>query len=120
MTWMSATELTQARADVINMLPDSCDILSVTYTRDGEGGSSETWGTISSNVPCRIDYRSGRETLQGGAIQPYTNMIISLPYNVALETTNRIFADGQTYAVKSSNARQSWIVAVRAELERIT
>ena len=41
MTWLSAGELAQMRADVLNLLPDTCSILSVSYTSDGEGGLAE-------------------------------------------------------------------------------
>lgn len=120
MSWMSDIELAQIRADILNMLPDTCTILSVGYTSDGEGGMAETWGTATASVACRIDYRSGRENVMGGAVLPYSKAVISLPYATALETTNRILADGRTYAVLSVNAGQSWIVSVRAELERVS
>ena len=123
MTWMTTHEIAQMRADVLSMLPDTCSILSVAYTRDGEGGLTEVWGTATPSVKCRIDFDTqqsyGREVIVGGAIQPFTRVVLSMPYDTTLATTNRILADGNTYAVKSTNAGQSWIVAVRAELERV-
>jgi len=119
MTWLSAGELAQMRADVLNLLPDTCSILSVTYTSDGEGGLTEAWGTVTANVACRIDYSSGVETNIGGAVNPYTRAKISLPYDTVLATTNRIVSGGVTYSVTNVNNGQSWNVSVRADLERV-
>lgn len=119
MTWMTARELTQMRADVLNMLPDTCSILSVAYTNDGEGGMTEAWGTVTASVACRLDFVSGAETVSGGAIQPYTKAILSLPYDTTLATTNRVKIGSDTYAVKSVNDGSSWIVVIRAEVERV-
>lgn len=120
MSWLSAGELAQMRADVVNLMPDTCDILSVAYTRDGEGGLVETWGTATAGVACRIDYVRGDEQIAGGALQSYRRAMISLPYDTALTTTNRIYTDGRTYSVVSVNSGQSWKVAVRAELEVVS
>ena len=120
MSWLSTDELAQMRDDILNLLPDTCTILSVGYTSDGEGGMSETWGTATANVACRIDYRSGRENVAGGAWMPYSKAVLTLPFDTVLETTSRILSDGRTYAVLSANAGQSWIVSVRAELERVS
>lgn len=119
MSWLTDNELAQMRADIANLLPDTCSILSVAYTSDGEGGWSEAWGTATASVACRIDFKMGREVVVGGAVQPFTRVILSLPYNTALSTNDRILSGGNTYAVKSVNNGQSWIVAVRAELERV-
>lgn len=119
MTWLSSAELAQMRADVLELLPDTCSILAVSYTSDGEGGLTEAWGTAYANVACRIDFTSGVETNIGGAVNPYTRAKISLPYDTVLATTNRILTGGYTYAVTSINNGQSWNVAVRAELERV-
>lgn len=119
MTWLSSAELAQMRADVLELLPDTCSILAVTYTSDGEGGLTESWGTAYANVACRLDFTSGVETNIGGAVNPYTRAKISLPYDTVLATTNRILTGGYTYAITSINNGQSWNVSVRAELERV-
>ncbi len=119
MSWLSANELAQMRADVANLLPDTCTILSVAYTSDSEGGLTEAWGTATASVACRLDFIAGREMEAGGAIQPYTKVMLSLPYSATLATDNRVKVGSETYAVKSVNNGQSWNVAIRAELERL-
>jgi len=116
---LTARELAQMQADIYDLLRDLCDILSVAYTADSEGGFTETWGTATAKVHCRIDYRSGRENLMGGAIQPYSNALLSIPYNTTINLTNRVKSGGYTWAVKSINDGQSWMAVKRAELERV-
>ena len=116
---LTVKELAQMREDIEDLMPDVCDILSVAYTSDGEGGMAETWGTATANVACRIDYRSGSEKLTGGAIQSYSKAVLSLPYTTTISTKNRIQIDSYVWAVLSINDKQSWDVVRRAELERV-
>ena len=116
---LTARELAQMRVDIEDLMPDTCDILSVAYTSDGEGGMAETWGTALANVNCRIDYRSGSEKVTGGAIQSYSKAVLSIPYNTPISLTNRIKSGGYIWAVKSINDGQSWMAVKRAELERV-
>jgi SPP1 family predicted phage head-tail adaptor len=116
---LTVKELAQMRADIEDLMPDTCDILSVAYTSDGEGGMTEAWGTALADVACRVDYRSGSEKMTGGAIQPYNKAVISLPYTTALTTKHRVKVDDFVWAVLSVNEGQSWDVVRRAELERV-
>lgn len=116
---LTARELAQMQADIYDLLPDTCDILSVAYTADSEGGFAEAWGTATANAKCRIDYRSGRETLTGGAIQPYSKAVISLPYNTTISLTNRVKVGDYVWSIVSINDGQSWQAVKRAELERV-
>ena len=116
---LTARELAQMQADIYDLLPDTCDILSVAYTADSEGGFAEAWGTATAGVHCRIDYRSGRESMTGGAIQPYNKAVISLPYNTTISATNRIKSGAYTWSILSLNDGQSWQAVKRAELERV-
>ena len=124
MTWLTAREVAQMRADAEELMPDTCTILSVAYTSDGEGGMTEAWGTATASVKCRLDFITshlsmGREVVVGGAVQPYTSAVLSLPYDTVITPANRVTVNGDTFAVKSVNDGQSWIIAVRARLERV-
>ena len=48
MTMLTNAELAQIRGDIAGMLPDTCNLLTLTRTSDGQGGWSEAWGTASS------------------------------------------------------------------------
>jgi len=123
MSWLTDGELAQMRADVANLLPDTCSILSVSYVNDGEGGMTEAWGTVTADVACRIDYPSwqtmGHERPAGAVVRPYAHAIATMPYDTEIDTTNQVAVDDAVYAVTSVNNGQSWIVAVRVELERV-
>ena len=119
---LTARELAQMQADINDLLESTnttCDILSVAYTSDGEGGMTEAWGTATAGVKCRIDYRSGRESMTGGAIQPYSKAVLSVPYNTTISLTNRVKSGAYTWAILSINEGQSWQAVKRAELERV-
>ena len=116
---LTARELAQMQADIYDLLPDTCDILSVAYTSESEGGFAEAWGTATAGVKCRIDYRSGRETMTGGAIQPYSKAVLSVPYNTTISLTNRVKSGDYVWSILSINEGQSWQAVKRAELERV-
>jgi len=116
---LSGDELAGMREAINQLLPQSCNILSVTLTPDGQGGNTQTWGTASASVACRLDVESGMEQVTGGALQPYTRSMLSLPYDTTISQDNRIEIGSNTYAVKTVNTDQGWIAVRRCELEAI-
>ena len=118
---LSAEELRQMRDDIEDLMPDTCSILSVAYTSDGQGGLAETWGTATGGtaVSCRIDFASGKEALASVAIQPFTRAMLSVPYDTNLTTDNRVVWGSYTFNVVSVNLGQSWNVVRRAVLEQV-
>lgn len=111
--------LAAMRTAISELLPDTCHILSPTNTADGMGGATTAWGTAGTSISCRLDVVQGREQLTGGAIQPYTSYMLSLPYDTTVTQDYRVSHSGTTYAVKSVNLNQSWNAVVRVELERL-
>lgn len=122
-----AAELARMRADMqAATLPSTCNILSLTRTPDGEGGWTETWGTVTANVACRLDLVItrgvgfiGSEQLQGAALKPYTSWVLSAPHGTALTDANRVEVSGDTFNVVECDASRSWGGNVRATLERL-
>ena len=116
------TAMLSAMRDAIGeLLPDTCNILTVTRTPDGMGGNAETWGTASSSIACRVDMEqgmmAGRELLTADGLHPYTKYILSLPYDTTITTDNRVEHSGETYEVTSVNTEQSWMAVKRCMLE---
>jgi hypothetical protein len=118
MAVLTDAELAAMRGDTELLMPDTCNIVSLTNTSDGEGGWTETRGTTGTSI-CRLDVIQGREQLTGGAIQPYISYMLSLPYDVAVTPAQIVEHLSVDYAVKSINRGQSWKAVVRVELERI-
>ena len=119
MSILSAAELAAIRADVANMLPSTCDLLAVARTSDGQGGFTETWGTATADVACRLDYVRGLKAYYGGALQPYTGWMLTLPYDTAISTAYRVLHNGVTYTVTGEDSHKDWPVSVRVMVEAL-
>lgn len=119
---LTSRELSEMRSVIGNLLPDTCNILSVTYVSDGMGGETQTWGTAGTSA-CRLDMRvntiAGREMEVGAAWQSFASYILSIPYDTSISTENRVEHSGTTYAVKSASNGQSWSAVKRIELEKV-
>ncbi len=114
------TAMLAAMQSAINtLLPDTANIVALTNTPDGEGGWTQTRGTTGTAIACRLDVIQGREQITGGAIQPYTSYMLSLPYDTTVSPAQIIEHSSVDYAVKSINRGQSWKAVVRVELERL-
>ncbi len=111
--------LSAMREAIGELLPDTCNILSLTSTSDGAGGYSETWGTMTTSS-CRLDVKEVRDIVSGGAVQSYIKTMLSVPYDTSITELNRVEHGGVTYAVVApTNSDQSWIAVKRVELERV-
>ena len=119
MSQLTAAELAQMRSDIEELFPDTCNVLSLTTTDDGQGSHTEAWGTATAAAACRLDIKSGRETLASGAIQTYSRTMLSIAQSVTISTANQIEHGSLTYNVKSVNQDASWLAVKRAELEVI-
>jgi head-tail adaptor len=117
---LTSAELAFMRDSIEQLLPDTCNILSVTRTPDGQGGMTETWGTAGTAITCRVDIKQVREQQSGGAVQYYTQTMLSLPYDTTITAANRVEHGGNTYAVITpANTDQSWIAVKRVALELV-
>ena len=120
---LTDNELKQIRTDIeTQTMPDTCTILSGTAVADGMGGETVAWGTISTDVPFRLDARSGyvqggAEQMSGAALRPFHEFIGTLPNSYTVTTEQRIIHSGVTYTVMSVNAG-SWLACKRLILER--
>lgn len=121
-TAISTAELAAMQAEINNLLPDTCNILAPSSIPDGQGWLTVTWGTAVAGVACRLDPRNNyqnAEMLTGGAVQPYTSWILTLPARTVITTNSRVQKDGVIYAVTSVDTGKSWSAGVRASLETI-
>lgn len=124
---LDQSALDAMRDAIAQTFPDACNILTATDASDGAGGITRTWGTTSANVPCRFDFKSGREMVTGGAIQAYTSGMVSIPYDAEITEVNRVEkididlgSVSYTYAVVAPiNSDQSWRAVKRVQVERV-
>lgn len=119
---LETADLAYMRDAIADLLPDTCNILSVTETADGFGGVSQSWGTASANVACRLDIvrdNQSDEAIAGASRRNFQETVLSLPYNTTISVSNRVEHGGYTYNVTANNTDQSWIAVKRVVLERI-
>jgi len=114
---LPAGELSQIRTDLETALPGTCYITSLTRTSDNQGGWTESWGTVGTST-CRLDFTGGKETLTGAALAPFTQAILTLPYDTTITEQNRVVFEDNTYTVQAVNIG-SWLGVKRATLELI-
>jgi len=114
----SNAELTSMRATLAELMPDSCAILSVTNTPDGQGGQTQTWGTVTASVQCRLDPFRGKEVMVGDARQPFNGYVLTLPHDTTITAANRVILGTSTYNVTSVDLNKSWAITRRAYVEK--
>lgn len=120
--WIPSGHLDWMQDSAELLLPDYCHILSATFASDGQGGSVETWGTLTQWVKCRVDYQSGKEAISAESLTPFERAMITLPIDAVITPYNRVelVTSGVVFAVVSVNRNQSWGVVKRVVCERIS
>lgn len=118
MSLLSSDDLEYIRDSIEELLPDTAYILSSTYTPDGAGGGTETWGTAGT-ADCRLDAIRGGEITLGESVRPVFTYIVTFPYDTTVEDTNRVKVADETFAVTSIDRGKSWNASLRVTLERL-
>lgn len=116
---LSNAELAFMRASIEELLPDTCNLLTLTTTPDGMGGYSEAWGTAAGTISCRLDITRKTDGVGGASYREYQETVLSLPYDTTVDIDYRVEHGGYTYNVSSVNNDQSWIAVKRVMLERV-
>lgn len=118
-------ELERLRNDMeAYAMPDVGNILHKTKTSDNEGSWTETWGTVTANVPCRVELVQrnlgiGVEQVSGASLKPFSTWVLTLPYDTTITSANRFEFGGDVYNVTEVNNNSSWMGNIRATLEKI-
>lgn len=112
-------ELVAMQESINSLLPDTCQILTLTHTSDGAGGYTDTVGT-STAIACRLDFTSRSEQLTAGAVQPFSRGILTMPHDASIVSTNQILHGGITYnVIGSPNYDASWLGCIRVTIEAV-
>jgi len=120
MPLLSSSEITSMRNTLEgDALPDTCNILSVTQTGDGQGGFTETWGTATAGVACRLDNTSSRELISGDGVKHFTSWMLTLPHNTSIAAGNRVEVSSENYNVVGFDDGKSWALDLRVLLEKV-
>ena len=114
--FFTASDLSWMREEVEKTLPDTCNILSVTRTSNGRGGYTETWGTATANVECRIDaiVRADSDSVVGASERVYNRYVVTLPHDTTISQENRLEVNSYTLAIESIDSPKSEAACLRA------
>ena len=117
MTWLTDDDLTQMRADVAELLPDTAVISAPAWVSDGAGGGSQTYTAVAGGtVACRLDPLPKLQMAQevaGGEILT-VKYILTVPYGAPLAVDYRVTTGGSTYEMVHLDIDHSWRVSRRA------
>lgn len=120
MPLLSTSELAALRADILDLLPDTCRIERPTYVNVA-GDVTETWGTATASVECRFDpdrLRREQETVaeREAGVARY---IVTLPYDADVQDGDRLYFDGEYYQIFQLHNQHSMNGSVRCRVTRV-
>jgi hypothetical protein len=116
---LSANDLAYMRDSIAELFPDTCTIQVNNPSSDGAGGMTDNWSTLTANVPCRVDYQTGRESNTGAALVPYQKAVISMSFNTVVTPANRIVVGSSTFSIQAVNNGASWCSVKRCSCELV-
>lgn len=119
MPTLSTDEIAAMRATIETVLPDTCNILSVTQTSDGQGGFTDVWGTATAGVACRLDNTSSRELISGEQMKHFTGWMLTLPHSTSIAAGNRVEINSENYEVVGFDDGKSWQLDLRVLVEKV-
>lgn len=120
MTWLTDSELTQLRLDVVETLPSTCDILRPTATNTN-GYVTDAYGTAVASAPCRFDPDTLRKDVQviAGGAADIAAYVVTLEYDTDIQDGDRLRYEGDTYNVNSLWESHSSRIVRRARVALI-
>ena len=99
-------------------LVETCDILRLTRTPDGKGGSTEQWATYLASQPCRFAPVAQTQRNSDGVLRTVTETILTLAWNADVTIKDRVVYEGATYTITGEKPH-TWITAKRLAVQKI-
>jgi hypothetical protein len=103
MTFLTSDELTAMRADVLETLFDTCNILRPTTSVDSHYFADESSaGTVGTAVACRLDPYTNRNDSSGMVADREANrayFMLTLPWNATIDDGDRVVFGSDTLQV---------------------
>ena len=113
-------QLTRMRATVSATLPDTCDVIRLTYTTV-QGQTTESESTVANDIACRFDPLSRQDAagLVAEREASRTYYTVTLPWDAAVESGDRLLFGVVYYEVLQLQAANSWKLDTRLTVARI-
>ena len=115
---LSEVELAAMREALVETLPDTGYVLSLTRVSDGMGGGTATWGTAGT-AACRVEAMRGAERYSGDKLTAFARYVVTVPYDTTVTEANRFKVGSVEYSILNVDGGKSWPVAKRLEVERV-
>lgn len=118
---LTASELAQLRADIADLLPDTCQVQRMTSSKSGPY-DVEAWGTAVASTACRFDpdTRMNTSDLVADREAGIARYIVTMAYDVDLRDGDRIVYSGGTYEITLLHTEHSMNGSTRARASMIS
>lgn len=117
---LTAAQVASIRGTVEESLPQTCTIQRKTTASDSGGGSSESWASLTANVPCRVAPTGGGEQASSSnrsdQIADDTTHVVTLPAQQDISEADRLVIGGDTFNVLLVRKRGDWELSRRVEV----
>ena len=117
---LSTLEIAQLRRDAETYMPGTAILYTKTVTTTTMGGQSESWAAAAT-VECRLAPQAmGMGEVIGGAqLTSPTAWVLTVHHDQAIDATQRVEFDGDTYQIERVEDDHSNRTARRAYLRRL-
>lgn len=121
---LSTSDLTGIQTTVVSLFPSSCSILRDTQTSDGQGGFTDSWGTIAAGVSCELraysSRRGGMEEIMADRPVAMQTWMLYLPAYQDITEKDRVVFGARTFEVASVSAPEDYEAVRLAFLREVT
>lgn len=119
---LTSSELSDIRADIDSLMPDTCTIQQVSTSQDEVGQAVRSYSSRATDVKCRLDQLSGPAEeygIFGALLHEDIRWILTLPHNQTVDPSDRVVIDSETYEIVSVDSNKSWKASTRCFLREI-
>lgn len=111
---LSSDEITEMRADIAEVLPDTAIIRRGTATPDGQGGYTEAHNPIGT-VAARVAPITGQEAERGDRVSAAEYFTVAMPALTDVKPADEVEIASTIYRLTAVHDRGQWELTMRAD-----
>ena len=116
---LQGNDLTYMQAETRKAMPDTVTIQRKSLAGDGQGGYAESWVNSYQNVPARLSFTGGAESIAAGRQDLQPTSILTVGYDQSVEPTDRVLHSSGTYEIQSVDTGKSWSSVRRCQMRQL-
>ena len=93
-----AAALADAAGALVDLMPDTADVVRVTLSPDGYGGQIATEDVVAT-VPCRWARLTGQELLAAAKVAPSATVAVTVPRGTPVTRSDALVVGGTRFEV---------------------